>query len=65
MVLITLLVSAAFAAAPIRTEAMLVRLESLRVDPVELAPFVTDTNPEVRARAAISLGRLRNTATLG
>ena len=63
--LITLLVSAAFAAAPLKTEAMLVRLESMRVDPAELAPYVGDSNPDVRARTAVSLGRMRNTSTLG
>ena len=62
--LIALLVSAAFAAAPLKTEALLIRLESMRVDPVELAPFVGDPNPEVRARTALSLGRMRNTSTL-
>ena len=65
MVLIPLLISSAFAAVPPRTEAMLVRLESMRVDPVELAPFVTDTSSDVRARAATALGRLRNPTTLG
>jgi len=63
--LIHLLVSTALAAVPPRTEALLVRLESLRVNPVELAPFVSDPNAEVRERTATSLGRLRNSATLG
>lgn len=58
--LISLLISVAFAAVPPRTEAMLVRLESLRVNPNDLAPFVGDENSEVRARAALSLGRIRD-----
>ncbi len=64
MVLIPLLISSALAAAPPRTEAMLIRLESMRVDPVDLAPFVNDADPDVRARTAIALGRLRNPSTL-
>jgi cyclophilin family peptidyl-prolyl cis-trans isomerase/HEAT repeat protein len=64
MVLIHLLVSTALAAVPPRTEAMLVRLESLRVNPVEMAPFVGDPNAEVRARTATALGRLRNPASI-
>jgi cyclophilin family peptidyl-prolyl cis-trans isomerase/HEAT repeat protein len=39
---------------------MLIRLESLRVDPADLAPFVVDTDPEVRARAALSLARVND-----
>lgn len=54
------LISAAFAAVPPRTEAMLIRLESLRVDPAELAPFVVDTDPEVRARSALALARVND-----
>ena len=60
MVLHYWLISAAIAAVPPSTEAMLVRLESLRSDPAELAPFVADTNADVRARSAMALGRLRD-----
>jgi len=65
MVLMTLLVSAALAAVPKGTEAMFVRMENLRVQPGELAPFVTDEDPEVRIRAAIALARTRHPANLG
>lgn len=59
------LISAAIAAVPPRTEAMIVRLESLRADPSELAPFATHADSEVRARSATALGRLRDTRTTG
>ena len=64
MVLIPLLISAALASVPKGTEAMLVRLENLRAQPAELAPFVTNEDPEVRARAAIALARTRHEANL-
>ena len=63
MVLHYWLISAAIAAVPPSTEAMLVRLESLRSDPAEMAPFVADANAEVRARSAMALGRLRDGRT--
>lgn len=54
------LISTAIAAVPPQTEAMLVRLESLRADPEEFAPFVVDEDADTRARAATALGRLRD-----
>ncbi|MEC9391010.1 MAG: peptidylprolyl isomerase [Myxococcota bacterium] len=60
MVLHYWLISAASAAVPPSTEAMLIRLESLRSDPAQMAPFVADANAEVRARSAEALGRLRD-----
>jgi cyclophilin family peptidyl-prolyl cis-trans isomerase/HEAT repeat protein len=64
MVLIPLLISTALAGVPQQTEAMLIRLESLRVGATELAPFVTNESPDVRARAAVSLARIRRADTL-
>jgi cyclophilin family peptidyl-prolyl cis-trans isomerase/HEAT repeat protein len=64
MVLIPLLISTAFATVPPQTEAMLIRLESSRVKAVELARFVASENPEVRARAAVSLARIQNSGSL-
>lgn len=64
MVLISLLISSALAVAPPRTEAQIIRLESLRVPAADLAPFVVDEDPLVRARAGYALGRLRNSAAL-
>lgn len=58
--LIPLLISTAFAAVPQQTEAMLIRLESLRVKASELAPFVVNESADVRARAAIALARSRD-----
>ncbi len=58
------LISAAVAAVPPRTESMLVRLESLRADPSELAPFASNDHPDVRARSATALGRLRDARSL-
>jgi peptidyl-prolyl cis-trans isomerase B (cyclophilin B) len=63
-VLISLLISSALAVAPPRTEAQIIRLESLRVPAADLAPFVVDEDPLVRARAGYALGRLRNAAAL-
>jgi len=65
LLLISAVTAGALAGAPLDTQARLIQLESTRAPPARVDEYAASEDPEVRSRAARTLGRLRSGAALG
>jgi HEAT repeat protein len=63
-VILALFVSLAFAALSDTDAQAILQIEAQRLPPLALSSFVDSDDAEVRARAALALGRLRSTGAL-
>ncbi len=62
--ILALLASIAFAAVPADAAQAILQIEAERLPPLALSTYIESKDPDVRARAARALGRLRSTGAL-